>query len=1216
MVDRAAAPAEAASSDPPPEPSAPPREAGAADEKEDAPAGAATDAPQRAGEADEGEGAPVSPAGASGERCLAMMEVTAKDGAGDKWKVSKLVMEHNHELQVAPGEVAATLPALGMEFESAYAAKEFYYWYGERVGFKARMGSNRRSVGDGEKIMQRFICWRGSYANRRGKSKDLDEGKEAEEMVEAAGAAAATAEKRKREPYKTRSRNPVKKDVEIVEVEKGVVAGGTENGRGCRRGRSKKSIVEQGVDSAAGLEVEKDVVEDAAAAAAAAPPPSDGKEEHKDKGEDQEAVEEEVQVEVKRGRGRPRKVVTEDNVEQARVLRELGVRASQYSNEERKKILTKYRSKRQSRPVSSRPTKIASQQALAERRKRGDGGRFLSSEGQLPSGQPSERRSKRLEKQNLKMEKAESKEDEIIEAEPDPEEVVAGPGGEPKIGMVFLNEDKAYEFYANYAEAEGFSIRKGCLDKTAKNVTKSRAYVCSKEGFCPKSISAESKKPKPDTRTGCQAHMTIKITASGKYVVTEFVSDHNHDLEASLVDIEILKSLKLLAKVQQPPDPPKVVLIPSEYKNYTRTKHIKDMQLGDAPAISEYLRRMKGENPSFFYATQVDEDDQFTNVFWADVKSIMDYNYFGDVVCIDTRYCTIDYGRPLLLFIGVNHHKQPVIFGTALIYDDSVQSFRWLFETFKSAMSGKQPKTVLTDQSTTLSDAISSVWPGTTHRFSLLHLYLTASKLLRDNFQASETFALDFSRWLYDYEEEDFISSWEILSEKYNIKDNEWVSKLYEDRERWGSPYVRDTFCADIAATLRSDNTDTILKDLLKPEVDLQNFFNSYDKFLEEKRLAEQQADYLGAQMTQRVAPLRLLWQAANSYTPTLFEMFRMEFEQISNCMVYSCGEIGPISEYQVTAKDRPRSQFVRFDSTECMVVCSCKKFEFMGLPCCHILKILEVRNIKELPPHYVLKRWRKDARSESPGESYGYAAIDEDPRFSLLRRHNTLYRTLYKIAAKSSESIEAYAFLENQYEQLVEQVEVLLQAKLHDKSSLNTVLKGHQPHLLQSEVSNTEPRRVTAKKNKNVEPRRQQQSPLDSNKKKRPRQGLLEPEEIEIPLRVPPTVPNDIPNHLRTPTNQFLAPSHIMQAPYVAQQFGLGPLQGFPGMSPFGQIQEPTPLQQPSHLQPPPFHNGPQIPQAPPPDIQSLQFLSSNPQLGHQTADHGQYTIPVWDFL
>ncbi|PWZ56105.1 Protein FAR1-RELATED SEQUENCE 9 [Zea mays] len=845
MVDRAAARAQAVSSDPPPpallEPDPRLSQPGAADGQEVASAGATAGPPSLPQASDAEEDALASPAGQPGERCRAMMEVVAKDGA---WKVTKLVVEHCHELQVAPGHVAVTVPALGMEFDSVDDAKGFYYGYGEQVGFKARMGSNRRSVGDGEKILQRFLCWKGNYANRS-RCKDSDAGKETDEVLEGLSAAAG---KRKREPYKTRSRNPGR-STEVIEVEKGVGLGGAgnglelDNGRRSRRGRSKKAEVEHGEDSVVGFEAEE-----------VAKAVSDADEEEDEGDEDQEAAEQEVEVEVKeqRARGRPRKAVMEDNALQARVLRELGVRALQYNNEERKKILNKYRSKRQSRSVSSRPTKISSRQALAERRKRGNGGRFLSSEEQPL---PSERRSKRLKKQNLKMQKAESKEDETMEAEPDPEiDVVPGPGGEPKVGMVFLNEDKAYEFYANYAETAGFSVRKGWLDKTAKNVTKSRAYVCSKEGFRPRSASIESKKPSLEARTGCQAHMTIKITASTKYVVTEFVADHNHDLETPLVDIQILKSEKLLAK--------------------------------------------------------------------------------------------------------------------------------------------------------------------------------------------------------------------------------------------------------------------------------------------------------------------------------------------ISKCVVYSCGEIGPISEYQVTVKDRPQGQFVRFDSTECMVVCSCKKFEFMGLLCCHVLKILDLRNIKELPRHYILKRWRKDAQSESP-ENYGFAAIDEDPKFSLSKRYNALYRNLYKIAAKASESVEAYAFLENQYEQLVEQVEVLLQAKLHDKSSLSTVLKGNQPNMLNSEVNSSEHRRATV---------------------------LLEPE-IEIPLRVePPTVSNDIQNHLRT-TNQFLAPSHMMQAPYVAQQFGLGSLQGFPGMSPFGQIQEPTPLQQP-HLQPPSFHSGPQITQAPPPDIQSLQFLSSNPQLGHQTTDQGQYTIPVWDFL
>lgn len=1008
--------------------------------------------------------------------------------------------------------------------------------------------------------------------------------------------------------------------MQAIEVEKGVaIVACTENGqavpsrRGLRRGREKKDVAEKDVDSVVEPEEENGGVADVA---------QDGA--HGDDADSnavEDEMEKEVEVKEKRGRGRPRKAVTEGSALQAGASSDLGVTALQSTNDERKKILNKYLSKRQSRPASGRPAKIVSRQALAERRQRGDGGRFLASEELQHSGQPSERRSKRLEKQNPKKEeKPESKENEITEAEPDPEtQVVAGPGGEPKVGMVFLNEDKAYEFYVSYAGNAGFNVRKGCSEKTSKNVRKSRAYVCSKEGFRPKSVSAEPKKHRPETRTGCQAHMTVKITTSGKYVVTEYVADHNHDLEAPLVDIQILRSHNLLAKLQQPPDPPKVVLIPTDYKNYIRTRPTKDMQLGDARAICEYLQRMKGENPSFFYSMQVDEEDQFTNVFWADVKSMMDYNYFGDVVCIDTRYRTSDYGRPLLLFIGVNHHKQPIIFGAAFIYDESVESFKWLLETFKSAMSGKQPKTVLTDRSTSIRDAVASAWPGTVHRVSLLHLYQNATKVLRDIFQCSETFAHDFSRALYDYEEEvDFLSGWEILLVKYNLKDDEWLSKLYEDRERWALPYGRDIFSADIAGILQSDKTDVILTDILKTEIDLLHFFNRYDKLLEEKRLAEQQADYLGGQMTQRVAPLRLLWQAANAYTPTLFEMFRLEFELIMDCMVYNCGEFGPISEYEVTVKSRPRVHYVRFDSSDYMAVCSCKKFENVGLPCCHVLKVLEIRNVKEIPPHNILKRWRKDAQSESPKENYGFAVVDEDPKFSMSKRYNSLCRTLYKVAAKAAENDESHTFMESQYDHLLEQVELLLQAKLHDKPSLSTIMKSQQQNVLQNDTTNSEPRRASSKKNKNVGMRRRQQSPLESSRKKKGRQGLVEPEDVEPPLGVvPPAISNDIANHIRTPTNQFLEPSHIMQAPYVTQQFGLNSLQGFSGMSPFSQMQEPSHvhLHQP-HLQQPPFHSGPQMHEAPPPDIQSLQFLSSNTQLGHQNTDQGQYTIPVWDFL
>ena len=45
----------------------------------------------------------------------------------------------------------------------------------------------------------------------------------------------------------------------------------------------------------------------------------------------------------------------------------------------------------------------------------------------------------------------------------------------------------------------------------------------------------------------------------------------------------------------------------------------------------------------------------------------LDYEYFGDVVCFDTTYKKNKDGRPFALFVGVNHHKQTIIFGDALL---------------------------------------------------------------------------------------------------------------------------------------------------------------------------------------------------------------------------------------------------------------------------------------------------------------------------------------------------------------------------------------------------------------------------------------------------------------------------------------------------------------------------------------------------------------------
>ncbi|TXG66772.1 hypothetical protein EZV62_008047 [Acer yangbiense] len=87
---------------------------------------------------------------------------------------------------------------------------------------------------------------------------------------------------------------------------------------------------------------------------------------------------------------------------------------------------------------------------------------------------------------------------------------------------------------------------------------------------------------------------------------------------------------------------------------------------------------------------------------------MMLYSHFGDVVCFDTTYKKNQEGRPFGMFLKVNHHKQTTIFGVALLYDETVETFMWLFETFITAISGKKPKTILMDQDAAMAKALTT----------------------------------------------------------------------------------------------------------------------------------------------------------------------------------------------------------------------------------------------------------------------------------------------------------------------------------------------------------------------------------------------------------------------------------------------------------------------------------------------------------------------------
>ena len=93
----------------------------------------------------------------------------------------------------------------------------------------------------------------------------------------------------------------------------------------------------------------------------------------------------------------------------------------------------------------------------------------------------------------------------------------------------------------------------------------------------------------------------------------------------------------------------------------------------------------------------------------------MDYTVFEDGLAFDATYRKIKYNTPLVIFSGVNHHNQSLIFDSAIVSDETEENYMWLLQQFVEAMDGKAPVSVITDGDLSMRNAIRTIFPNDHH---------------------------------------------------------------------------------------------------------------------------------------------------------------------------------------------------------------------------------------------------------------------------------------------------------------------------------------------------------------------------------------------------------------------------------------------------------------------------------------------------------------------
>ncbi|XP_028092702.1 protein FAR1-RELATED SEQUENCE 5-like [Camellia sinensis] len=297
-----------------------------------------------------------------------------------------------------------------------------------------------------------------------------------------------------------------------------------------------------------------------------------------------------------------------------------------------------------------------------------------------------------------------------------------------------------------------------------------------------------------------------------------------------------------------------------DQKIYLRMKREKSLAYGEASSILQYFCKKTFENPSLLYSVQLDSEEQITNIFWTDAQMIMDCGQFGDAVTFDTTYKLNSAPRLFTSYVGFNHHRETIIFGAALIYDETADSFIWFFRKFLETMSSKAPKTIFMDQDATMAKAIPIVMPNTKQRLCTWHLMQNAlrhaNSIFKDKEVKDKGMKSILSKFMYDIEDEDedeFTLKWEEMLDKYEVRDNHWLKLTFGVREKWGWLYVRNAWDASMSSTQLGESFNALLKDFIQSNHNVMQFFMHFDQVLCEKRYKELQVEYALCQKLLRV---------------------------------------------------------------------------------------------------------------------------------------------------------------------------------------------------------------------------------------------------------------------------------------------------------------------------------------------------------------------------
>ncbi|CAN1177292.1 Protein FAR1-RELATED SEQUENCE 12 [Linum perenne] len=171
-----------------------------------------------------------------------------------------------------------------------------------------------------------------------------------------------------------------------------------------------------------------------------------------------------------------------------------------------------------------------------------------------------------------------------------------------------------------------------------------------------------------------------------------------------------------------------------------------------------------------------------------------------------------------------------------MMYDETAESFQWLFRTFLRCMKGKKPKTIFTDQDAAMAVAIREEMPDVFHGLWTFHRLQNARRNLGTSLFNQELVRRLLLMFYNVDTETDFNCVWTHMIKdcfpRYGSEGHSWCAYILHFRTQWSSAWVRMHYTAGMVSTKLMESCNAVVRGFLKPNMSVIDFFPHFERYV------------------------------------------------------------------------------------------------------------------------------------------------------------------------------------------------------------------------------------------------------------------------------------------------------------------------------------------------------------------------------------------------